>query len=223
MSLIRDGEVSERVAEWEAARVAERRLIAEKLAELHPADLETSSPPLANGGGSRGGDPETPCVSLGDSVTSESPRLHHVSSYAGMSNQPNALNSLSSGSMSTTARSSSKSDQQRLEALEKQVSRLRVGVANVTDENRFLRLEVDVLREALLGRQDPEAAMQALQLIGRRAGTQEKRDSVCTYCLQRAPCFRCYACRSVEYCSSQCQLKSFPTHLAFCRHVTERS
>jgi len=215
MSLIRDGEVAERVAEWEAARVAERRLIAEKLATLHPADLgDSTSPQLA--GGSKGGEPETPCVSLGDSCTSESPRLQPNASTPGL----RPAGSLGSGSWSSTAR---RAEQHRLDALEQHVHRLRVGMSNLTDENRFLRLEVDVLREAVLGRQDPDAAMQALGLIGRRAGTQEMRASVCTHCLQRGPCFRCYACRSVEYCSAQCQLKNFPSHLALCRHVSERS
>jgi len=114
----------------------------------------------------------------------------------------------------------------RLEALERQVEQMRTMVLNTVDENRFLRLEVDVLRDALLERDDAEAQARAensLRLIGRRAGTRELRDqSICTNCLKRTKCFRCYACCSVEYCSSRCQMENFAAHVELCRHITER-
>uniref|UniRef100_A0A7S1QJ31 MYND-type domain-containing protein n=1 Tax=Neobodo designis TaxID=312471 RepID=A0A7S1QJ31_NEODS len=113
-----------------------------------------------------------------------------------------------------------------MEALERQVEQMRTMVLNTVDENRFLRLEVDVLRDALLERDDAEAQARAensLRLIGRRAGTRELRDqSICTNCLKRTKCFRCYACCSVEYCSSRCQMENFAAHVELCRHITER-
>jgi hypothetical protein len=226
MSLIRDGEVAARVAEWEAARECERRLIKDKMAGLKHGGAAAN-----NGGACAAAEDDSPhkefdsaSVSPGaDSISSDFVHNTLVSIRAPQQMTQALLATTIPASLGGGAFNSPLVKmERRLEQLDAQVGRLRVALMNTVDENRFLRLEVDVLREAVLGSDRKEAAQQALELIGRRAGTQDLRDSVCTHCLQRARCFRCYACRSVEYCSAQCQMQGFPAHIALCRHISER-
>lgn len=111
--------------------------------------------------------------------------------------------------------------QAKLSMLEREMHGIKSILAKLVDENRYLRLEVDVLREAVVGDAQVEESRSALTMIGRRAGTTKLKPSVCSTCLRKKDCFACNACRSVEYCSSQCQLKNFAAHVELCRHIAE--
>ena len=193
MSWVRDGEVATRVQEWEAARLEEKERIAAVLAELRPADGTDTA--------------------LGPVVAAPQPLAAKPHPVAAALRPASPLGPSGSSSAAATER--------RLALMERQMAAMRVALANVVDENRFLRLEVDVMREATLGNTTQEEALRALELIGRRAGTQEKKLSVCTQCLTRTACFACHACRSVEYCTSRCQMQGFGVHVALCRHITQ--
>jgi regulator of replication initiation timing len=262
-TLIRDGEIAARVAEWEAAREAERKLLQAKLASINNTTTVTkdgqSTHPLHHHHNHRAHVhvasvvlPDPKRDPLGGTVNSDTALQSEPSSQTNSPHNGNGNHLMSVRSTSftgphqkdisacnqsfgsayvgtppqpssTTSTPTTKTER-RLEALETQMHRMRVALMNAVDENRFLRVEVDVLREALLGGAEArESAQQALELIGRRAGSQELRESVCTECLTRTRCYSCYACRSVEYCSSKCQMKNFVTHVALCRHISERA
>ena len=254
MELVKEGEVNARIAEYNAARERERQLMAQQLAELKSAASSGSgqlcqrslSDDAVAANDSSIVDPSSsslirtthpPALRLSDPSLRVSPFRTVTSSGTSPAESPlrRGLSAPVVGGSTSIPPPGAEGlmaaarTERRVDALERHVNQLKMLLMNCADENRFLRLEVDVLREAVLASPAESAAggdpnrraeaIVALELIGRRGGTLEYRDSVCTHCLQKCPCFRCYACRSVEYCSARCQMRDFASHIPLCRHI----
>lgn len=200
---INDGEIEARLAELRQRREAEAAALRAVTGEEENSDDAT---------------PAAPSNPTSDAVCSSSDGAVHA---AAASEQPKAEPRRSGREPSAAELAV------RLGRVEDTVAKLAKALTVTLEENRALRLEVNVLRDAVKAPREVAEATSTSRLaaavddIGTYGERAARRDAVCDVCLTRGQCFRCPYCRSADYCSSACEAAGSATHKAVCDGVRD--